>query len=191
MDEEKTVLDFSKFIVAQTLRARFCSLLHKPKFKGVHNLVPASQLQVPGCVLQHISKGGKFIPPVPRTPLHQLKSGLPALRRSLLLRAFFKDQPLERSKPSLCKLPSSWSPPSNKSVEQYMRLLEDSLDQFEPKSFQKQLDLDRPQSKTMAFTTRHWNCCSGLRQGLGWSNCFTRLAEKPSASTTSSRLCTV
>ena len=57
--------------------------------------------------------------------------------------------------------------------------------------FSKQLDLDRPQSKTMAFTTRHWNCCSGLRQGLGWSNRFTRLAEKPSASTTSSRLCTV
>lgn len=136
MNEEKTVLDFSKFIVVQTLRARLSSILHRPKFKGVHNLVPASQLQVPGYVLQHISKGGKFIPTVHRTPLHQLKSGLPALRRSLLLRAFFKDQPLKRPKPSLCKLPSPWSPPSNRSVEQYMRLLEDSLDQFEPKSFQ-------------------------------------------------------
>lgn len=155
MDEEKTVLDFSKFIVVQTLRARFASSLHRPKFKGVHNLVPASQLQVPGYVLQHISKGGKFIPTVPRTPLRQLKSGLPALRRSLLVQAFFKDQPLERRKPSICKLPSSWSPPSNESAEQYMRLLVDSLDQFEPKNFQSNWTWDRPQGKTMAFTTRN------------------------------------
>ena len=136
MDEEKTVLDFSKFIIVQTLRARLSSILHRPKFKGVHNLVPASKLQVPGYVLQHISKGGKFIPTVPRTSLQQLKSGLPALRRSLLLRAFFKDQPLVCPKPSKCKLPSSWVPPSNKRIEQFMRLLVDSLDQFEPKSFQ-------------------------------------------------------
>ena len=129
-------MDFSKFLVVQTLRAHFSSILRKPKFKGVHNLVPASQFQVPGYVLQHVSKGGKFIPTVSRTPLQQLKSGLPVLRRSLLLKAFFKDRSLDcLKKSSKCKVPSSWSPPLNQGIEQYMRLLTDGLDHFEPKSF--------------------------------------------------------
>ena len=130
-------MDFSKFLVVQTLRSRFSSLLHRPKFKGVHNLAPASEFQVPGYVLQHISKGGKFIPTVSHTPVQQLKFGLPALRRSLLLKAFFKDKRQDfRKTVSRCKLPSSWSPPANEHVEQYMRLSEDSLDNFEPQAFQ-------------------------------------------------------
>jgi len=52
-DDEKTIIQFDRFCVVQTLRSRPISLCRRPKFKGVHNLAPASEIEVPAYVLQH------------------------------------------------------------------------------------------------------------------------------------------
>lgn len=135
MDEEKTVLGFSKFIVIQTLRARFSSILHK----GAHNLVPASQLQVPGYVLQRISRGGKFIPTVPCTPPRQLKAvevWVASFAAFFALASFFQGSTAGMSEAFKVQTAKFLVSTSNKRIEQFIRLLGDSKDQFEPKSFQ-------------------------------------------------------
>lgn len=169
-DDEKTIIQFDKFCVVQTLRSRLISLCRRPKFKGVHNLAPASEIEVPAYVLQHIAKGGKFIPTAKQTSVQHLKSGLQHLHRKLLLGAFFQNANSDCLKPSRCKLQSSWVPPPDQRIAQFMRLLTDGLDSFEPQRFSSNFSwADR---KARQWLTRHSaivsvvDCDKGLGEAI-------------------------
>ena len=154
--------------MVQTLRANFRSLLHRPAFQGVHNLVPANVLQVPLFVLLHVARGSKFVPTAKNTSVKALKAGLNSLRRSMLLckrfAAFDHDKPLTK-----CRLKSSWVPPGHPKVDAYMRLLSDELASFEPQESRSNMGwLDR---KARAWLKQHEHiavvdCDKGLGDAL-------------------------
>lgn len=150
--------------MVQTLRSGFRVLLQRPKYKGVHNLVPANALYVPPFVLQHIAKGGKFIPTSKLRSIPICKDELEALRRRLLLRKFFPV--FSRAVPK-CRLRSAWQPPPDKHVDAFMRLLRGELVDYEASKFCSNLSwLDR---KAQGWLRQHADMVSVIDcdKGLG------------------------
>ena len=97
----------------------------------MHNLIPTDVLSVPKYVLLHLARGGKFVPTSKPTSVKRLLHGLPDFKRQLLLCSHFPEPKQHVSK---CRLPSTWLPPGKAEIDVYMRLLNDELSGFVPKS---------------------------------------------------------
>ena len=141
-DRDKCIVDFYKFCVVRCLRSHFRTLLCRPRFKGVHNLVPTCVLEIPQFVLLHVSKGGKFIPTGRRTTSQAFVNSSAYVSSPA---SASQDVPSRcRQRVSRCRVSSTWQPAGDGRIDAFIRLLRDDLAEFEASNIRSNLTwLDR------------------------------------------------
>ena len=162
MGRDFCCIDFQKLCVVRFFRSSLADLEGRLAFKGIHTIGDCDAVAVPNFVLQYLAKGSKFIPDLKRCTDMVVTEGLPALQRSLRLRAFFGNSEFcgEQRK---CRPQSSWQPPPCLAADDAILLLRERLHAHVPRHVKFNLDwLDGRASswlRSHADTMAVIDCC--------------------------------